>query len=361
MRIENDLKLDFKDVLFRPKRSKLKSRSEVNLERTFTFVNSKQTWTGVPILAANMDTVGTFEMAAAFAEFKLLVCIHKHYTIEEWTEWVEKNPSLLEYVALSSGTSDLDFEKANTILNSCKGIKFVCLDVANGYSEHFVSHVRRVREKHPNITIIAGNVVTGEMVEELVLSGADIVKVGIGPGSVCTTRKQTGVGYPQLSAVIECADAAHGLGGHVISDGGCTCPGDFAKAFGGGADFVMAGGMFASHDESGGDLIEEDGKFFKRFYGMSSSVAMKKHAGGVANYRSSEGKAITLPYRGPIKNTIQDILGGIRSTCTYVGAYTLKELPKRTTFIRVTQQINNVFGTKDESKEDQAPAKKQKV
>lgn len=178
---------------------------------------------------------------------------------------------------------------------------------------------------------------------------------------MCTTRKQTGVGYPQLSAVIECADAAHGLGGHVISDGGCTCPGDFSKAFGGGADFVMAGGMFASHDESGGDLIEENGKFFKRFYGMSSSVAMKKHAGGVANYRSSEGKAITLPYRGPIKNTIQDILGGIRSTCTYVGAYTLKELPKRTTFIRVTQQINNVFGTKDESKEDQAPAKKQKV
>lgn len=214
----------------------------------------------------------------------------------------------------------------------------------------FVAHVRRTREAFPDKTIIAGNVVTGEMVEELILSGADIVKVGIGPGSVCTTRKQTGVGYPQLSAVLECADAAHGLNGHVISDGGCTVPGDFSKAFGAGADFVMAGGVFASHSESGGELVEIEGKLFKQFYGMSSSVAMNKHAGGVAEYRSSEGKAVILPYKGPIKNTIQDILGGIRSSCTYVGASQLRELPKRTTFIRVTQQINEVFGSKDESK-----------
>lgn len=183
-----------------------------------------------------------------------------------------------------------------------------------------MAHVRRTRAAHPTKTLIAGNVVTGEMVEELVLSGADIVKIGIGPGSVCTTRKQTGVGYPQLSAILECADAAHGLGGHVISDGGCVVPGDFSKAFGGGADFVMAGGMFASHAESGGELIEIDGKWFKQFYGMSSSVAMKKHSGGVAEYRSSEGKAVILPYKGAIKDTVNDILGGIRSTCTYVGA-----------------------------------------
>lgn len=176
------------------------------------------------------------------------------------------------------------------------------------------------------------------------------MKIGIGPGSVCTTRKQTGVGYPQLSAVLECADAAHGLGGHVISDGGCTCPGDFSKAFGAGSDFIMAGGMFASHYESGGELIEIEGKLYKQFYGMSSGVAMTKHSGGVAEYRSSEGKAVTLPYRGYIKDTIMDILGGIRSTCTYVGASSLKELPKRTTFIRVSQQLNEVFGSKDEGK-----------
>ncbi len=216
--------------------------------------------------------------------------------------------------------------------------------------QNFVNHVRKTREAHPTKTIIAGNVVTGEMVEELILSGADCVKIGIGPGSVCTTRKQTGVGYPQLSAVLECADSAHGLNGHVISDGGCTCPGDFAKSFGAGADFVMAGGMFASHYESGGEIIEVNGKLFKQFYGMSSAVAMTKHAGGVAEYRSSEGKAVTLPYRGMIADTINDILGGIRSTCTYVGAGQLKELSKRTTFIRVSQQINEVFGSRDEGK-----------
>jgi len=360
MRIESDIKLDFKDVLFRPKRSELKSRSEVELSRDFLFRNSRREWNGVPIMAANMDTVGTFEMAAEFAKQKMFVCIHKHYTVEEWVSWATGHKDILKYVAVSSGTSDADFEKTCEIVKQVgEELAFLCLDVANGYSEHFVKHVRRVRAALPGITIIAGNVVTGEMTEELILSGADIVKVGIGPGSVCTTRKQTGVGYPQLSAVIECADAAHGLGGHVISDGGCTCPGDFSKAFGGGADFVMAGGMFAAHEESAGELVEIDGKYFKKFYGMSSAVAMKKHVGGVANYRSSEGKAVTLPFKGPIEGTILDILGGIRSTCTYVGAHTLKELPKRTTFVRVTQQINNVFGTTDDSKKSgEAPAAK---
>lgn len=248
---------------------------------------------------------------------------------------------------MSCGTSDDEFEKIKSILGVVD-VPFICIDVANGYSEHFVHHLRRTREAFPDKIIIAGNVVTGEMTEELVLSGADIVKVGIGPGSVCTTRKKTGVGYPQLSAVLECADAAHGLGGHIISDGGCTCPGDISKAFGASADFVMAGGMFAAHDESGGDVIERDGKLYKQFYGMSSSVAMKRHSGGVAEYRASEGKAVTLPYRGPVSDTVSDILGGLRSACTYVGASKLKDLPKRTTFIRVTQQINEVFGSRDE-------------
>jgi GMP reductase len=348
-RIEDDVKLDFKDVLIRPKRSTLKSRSQVNLERTYKFKHSGVEWTGTPIMAANMDTVGTFEIAIAFAEQKLFTCIHKHYSIDEWVDFAAKHADVLPYIAASSGTSDADFNKLKAIFAKVS-VNFICLDVANGYSEHFVDHVKRTREAFPKATLIAGNVVTGEMTEQLILSGADIVKIGIGPGSVCTTRKQTGVGYPQLSAVMECADAAHGLGGHVISDGGCTCPGDFSKAFGGGADFVMAGGMFASHYESGGELIEVDGKLFKQFYGMSSSVAMNKHSGGVAEYRSSEGKCVTLPYKGYIRDTVNDILGGVRSSCTYVGASTLRELPKRTTFIRVTQQINNVFGTTDESK-----------
>ncbi|GFO25415.1 gmp reductase [Plakobranchus ocellatus] len=341
--IDNDIKLDFKDVLVRPKRSTLRSRADVDLTRSFQFRNSGKTYTGIPVIAANMDTVGTFEMAKLLAKHLMFTTIHKHYSLEEWKEFAAGNKATLEHVAASSGISSGDLEKLSAILEAIPEIKFICIDVANGYSEHFVQFVRDVRKKYPEHTILAGNVVTGEMVEELLLSGADIIKVGIGPGSVCTTRKKAGVGYPQLSAVLECADAAHGLGGHIISDGGCTCPGDVSKAFGAGADFVMLGGMLAGHDESGGETIEKNGKKLKLFYGMSSATAMKKHAGGVAEYRASEGKTVTIPYRGPVEQTVQDILGGVRSTCTYVGASKLKELSRRTTFIRVTQQLNEIF------------------
>nr|KAF6392082.1 guanosine monophosphate reductase 2 [Pipistrellus kuhlii] len=315
--IDNDVKLDFKDVLLRPKRSTLKSRSEVDLTRSFSFRNSKQMYTGIPIIAANMDTVGTFEMAKVLSKFSLFTAVHKHYSLEQWKEFASQNPDCLEHLAASSGTGSSDFEQLEQILEAIPQMKYICLD--------------------------AGNVVTGEMVEELILSGADIIKVGIGPGSVCTTRKKTGVGYPQLSAVMECADAAHGLKGHIISDGGCSSPGDVAKAFGAGADFVMLGGMLAGHSESGGELVERNGKKYKLFYGMSSDTAMKKYAGGVAEYRASEGKTVEVPFKGDVEQTIRDILGGIRSTCTYVGAAKLKELSRRTTFIRVTQQVNPAF------------------
>lgn len=344
MRIENEIKLGFKDVMIRPKRSTLKSRSQVSLSRNFTFVNSKKKWTGVPIIAANMDTVGTFEMAEALTKDQIMTAVHKHYSPQEWTAFLNNQPdSIYEYIALSTGTGKADEEKIKQIIDQHPKIQFLCIDVANGYSEHFVEFVKNARKNFPSQTIIAGNVVTGEMVEELILAGADIIKVGIGPGSVCTTRIKTGVGYPQLSAIIECADAAHGLGGHIISDGGCKIPGDVAKAFGGGADFVMLGGMFAGHDESGGEIIEENGKKFRLFYGMSSQTAMDKHAGGVAEYRASEGKTVKVPYKGPVAETVKDILGGVRSTCTYVGASELRELSKRTTFIRVQEQENQVF------------------
>lgn len=344
MRIEYDIKLGFKDVMFRPKRSTLQSRSQVKLDREFVFRNSKKKWSGIPIIAANMDTVGTFEMAIALAEQKIITAIHKHYNLDDWNHFLEGKPdSFYEYIALSTGTGSADAEKIEILLKQHPKIQFLCIDVANGYSEHFVDFVKKARELYPDKTIIAGNVVTGEMVEELLLAGADIIKVGIGPGSVCTTRVKTGVGYPQLSAIIECADAAHGLGGHIIGDGGCKVPGDVAKAFGGGADFVMLGGMLAGHDESGGELIEENGKNFKLFYGMSSKTAMDKHSGGVAEYRASEGKTVQVPYKGHVVDTIQDILGGVRSTCTYVGASQLKELTNRTTFIRVQEQENQIF------------------
>lgn len=347
MYIEQDIKLGFKDVMIRPKRSTLKSRSQVNLEREFTFKHSNISWNGIPIMAANMDTVGTFAMAKALAKKQLFTTIHKHYSLEDWQNFTASTSAAIQdYVAISTGTSPKDAEKLATILQQHPQYKFICIDVANGYSEHFVEFVKRTREQYPDKVIMAGNVVTGEMVEELILSGADMVKVGIGPGSVCTTRVKTGVGYPQLSAIIECADAAHGLGGQIISDGGCAIPGDVAKAFGAGADFVMLGGMFAGHDESGGQIIERNGKHYKQFYGMSSQTAMEKHVGGVANYRASEGKTVEVPYKGEVETTLQDILGGLRSACTYVGAQRLKELTKRTTFIRVAEQENRVY-TKD--------------
>lgn len=345
MRIEQDLKLGFKDVLFRPKRSTLKSRSQVELTRDFTFKHSGRQWSGVPIIAANMDSVGSFEMVKSLSKHNVMTAVHKHYTVEQWADFIAKNEaSVLNNAMVSTGTSDADFQKTKDIMAMTDDLIFICIDIANGYSEHLVEYVEKVRAEFPDKVISAGNVVTGDMVEELILAGADIVKVGIGPGSVCTTRVKTGVGYPQLSAIIECADAAHGLGGRIIGDGGCSCAGDVAKAFGGGADFVMLGGMLAAHDESGGELIEQDGKTFMKFYGMSSQSAMDKHSGGVAKYRAAEGKTVLLPYRGPVENTIQDIMGGVRSTCTYVGAAQLKELTKRTTFIRVQEQENNVFG-----------------
>jgi len=367
LRIEQDIKLDYKDVLIRPKRSTLQSRKQVRLERKFEYRNSKETYEGIPIMASNMDGVGTFEMADKLAEGNMFTCLVKTFSVEQLVEYFNSDiPERTENVAMSIGTSDADFLKLVDVQAKVKSnLKYVCMDIANGYSDHFAARVRKVRDQFPDLVIIAGNVVTGEMTEELILNGADIVKVGIGPGSVCTTRIQTGVGYPQLSAVIECADAAHGLGGHIIADGGCTCPGDVAKAFAAGADFVMLGGMLAGHNEGGGEvitkyyqtneLIREDvgdqtketrhveQKQFVQFYGMSSESANDKHFGGLKNYRSSEGRTVLVPYRGEVAKTVQEILGGVRSTCTYAGALKLKQLAKCTTFVRCTQTHNSVY------------------
>jgi len=369
MRIESEIKLDYKDVLIRPKRSTLRSRRQVNLEREYTFRNytfehqdliTDIHYIGVPVIAANMDGVGTFEMADALAEQGMFTCLVKTYTVQELVNFFDTDDyNRTSHVAMSIGITDADHDKFRAVYEQADGnLKYVCIDVANGYSQRFVEFVREFRTLYPHIVIIAGNVVTGEMTEELILAGADIVKVGIGPGSVCTTRIQTGVGYPQLSAVIECADAAHGLGGHIIADGGCTCPGDVAKAFAAGADFVMLGGMLAGHDEGGGEVVNrwytkeytlQDGKpiveikQFVSFYGMSSTAANDKHFGGLKEYRSSEGREVLVPYRGAVGHTVQNILGGLRSTCTYCGAIKLKHLSKCTTFVRCTQTHNTVY------------------
>lgn len=359
MNIEQDLKLDYSGVLLRPKRSTLSSRKQVRLERTHTFRNSRKSFERIPIMAANMDGVGTFDMADTLGELGLFTCLVKTYSINQLVCFFVDEPERAEHTAYSMGITDDDAAKFRAVYAGAPMIKYVCVDVANGYSERFLNTVAELRQEYPEVTIIAGNVVTADQTQELILRGADIVKVGIGPGSVCTTRIKTGVGYPQLSAVIECADAAHGLDGHVIADGGCVSSGDVAKAFAGGADFVMLGGMLAGHDEGGGEVITKryktqemmydginhvfDEKQFVQFYGMSSDAANTKHFGGLKDYRSSEGREVLVPYRGAIANTVQDILGGIRSSCTYVGAAKLKHLPKCATFIRCADTHNRVY------------------
>ncbi len=343
MRIEEEIKLDYSDVLFRPKRSTLKSRKDVDLNRKYTFKHSRSSWKGIPIIASNMDGVGEIDVAKKLSSHKLMTALTKQHDINQIGTIYKRNV-LFDSIALSCGTSKDSYNRLNSILKKYPKFKFICIDVANGYSENFSNFVSEVRKKYPKKTIIAGNVVTADMTQELVLSGADIVKVGIGPGSVCTTRIQTGVGYPQLSAVMECADAAHGLGAHIIADGGCTCPGDVAKGFGAGADFVMLGGMLAGHKEGGGDIIQENGTKFIEFYGSSSEEANEKHYGGLANYRSSEGKKVKIQMKNSLDSTIRDILGGVRSSCTYVGASSLKQLSKCTTFVRVNNQYNDTFG-----------------
>jgi IMP dehydrogenase/GMP reductase len=479
MRIDLDIKLDFSDVLLVPKRSELSSRNEVNIEREIRFKHSPYVWRGVPIIVSNMDTTGTIEMAKALQEYKIITCLHKYYSADDIPD--DLNP---DYFMVSTGITDSDLERLDSIMTK-KKINFICVDVANGYSINFQNKVKKIKEKYPDKVIVAGNVVTKELTEELIMHcGVDIVKIGIGSGclkkdtkvtmsdytrkeikdiqvgdkvinmhgtpvnvtavlnqgmkntvklthyinkteiqeiictpdhrfwvfnkkthsfewcelenmtkdmrlscavgiyidddtytitdngleevfditvdcethsfmandlivhnSVCTTRLQTGVGYPQFSAVLECADAAHGLNGHIISDGGIQNVGDFSKAFGGGADFVMCGSMFAGHTESGGELIEEGEKKYKVFYGMSSANAMNKYHGGVAQYRSAEGKCVKLPYKGDVSGTILNILGGIRSTMTYIGAHNIKDIPKCSSFIRVNNIVNKIYSS----------------
>ena len=328
MRIEEDIKLDFSDVLIKPKRSTLVSRKYAWLARQFKFKYSSHTWEGIPIIAANMDHTGTYDMRASLVKHAMLTALCKFVPFEE-------KDNLIQTIGLDEDIKNL------------KPSKWVCLDVANGYTERFNDYVSTLRnsDEFDDSIIIAGNVCTPEATEQIILAGADIVKIGIGPGSVCTTRKMTGVGYPQLSATIECADAAHGLGGHIITDGGCTVAGDLAKSFGAGAAFVMLGGMLAGHDECLGDTEDlEEGPSVMKFYGMSSEEAQKEYYGDKKDYRASEGKVVYVRYKGPVKKTIEEILGGLRSACTYAGAKSLKDLPKCTTFVRVNRQLNNVYG-----------------
>ncbi len=346
MKIESGTYFDFRDVLIRPKRSNLSSRSEVDLTKTITFLHSRRTWTGVPILASNMDTTGTFEMYDALSRHQMITVFHKHYGLDDYLTRLDSLDR--NYYSLSTGIGEADWNRTKLLLDRLQPY-FLTIDIANGYCERFVDFCKMVRQEYPNLTIFAGNVATGDMVQELLLSAkVDVVKCGIGSGSVCSTRLKTGVGIPQLSVCIECSEVANGLSGHMISDGGCVLPGDLSKAFGAGAHFVMLGGVLSGHHESGGELVTEaDGTKYKLFYGMSSQHAQDKYNGGLQKYRSSEGKVRKIKYRGKVDDTMLDIMGGMRSTGTYIGAKRLKDFPKCCTFLQVNQQVNTVFDRSD--------------
>lgn len=338
-RLINDPKLDFKDVLIVPKRSSLVSRSEVILDKTYVFKHSNLSWSGIPIVCSNMDNLGTMLMADTLANERLITALVKHYSLDELVSYFNTTKNL-DYVSYSLGISEDDLNKFNEFKKRSV-VKLITIDVANFYTETAIDFLKRFRDENPNLIIMAGNIATPEMAEQLLLSGADIIKGGLGSGAVCETRKKTGVGYPQLSLCLEVADAIHGLGGLFMSDGGITCPGDMCKAFGAGSDFVMIGSQFAGTDEGGGKIeIDSNGNSNTIFYGMSSETAQEAHGSSLKEYRASEGRTIKIPYRGSIKPILQDYLGGLRSCLTYTGSKTLKELPKRTTFIRVTEQIN---------------------
>lgn len=355
MRIEEEVKLDYSDVLLRPKRSTLTSRKDVDLEREFTFYHSKKTWRGVPIIAANMATCGTFAMAKILSQHKMITAFHKFYKIQDYQKFFQ-NFSNPDYIVYTLGIRDEDISQLKEMIttNLLSNFSFICIDVPNGYLERFLEAIKLVRKLCPDHIIIAGNVVTNEMTEEIILSGADIVKVGIGPGSACTTRRMTGVGYPQLSAVIECADAAHGISnnrggcGLVIADGGQQYPSCIAKAFCAGADFNLAGSLFSGFDESAGEMIEKDGKKYKEYFGSSSNKALWEFYGNKSAHRAAEGRYVLMPYKGSIGGFIQDLFGSLRSTGTYIGARKLKEFSKRATFIKVNTQLTSYLENYDQ-------------
>ena len=387
--IVEEIQLDYCDVMIKPKRSTLNSRSEPDIYRQYrfkypnSFLYEQNTIYGNGLMVANMATTGTFAMAEVMAKNLMFTCLHKHYTFEELKEFLEKHKDIivderydgkdlmfLDYVFVSTGIKDGDYEKICKVLDLgyCKNL---CIDIANGYIPKLLDFVKKIRKQYPRLVIMVGNVVTGDMVQDLILNGADIVKIGIGPGANCTTRKETGCGRPQLSAVIECAEAAHAVDGMICADGGITCVGDINKAYGAGADFVMVGSLVAGSDEAEGDIWEkmyrtneyewEDAnagndlnyvlpdpirpiyevKKFKLAYGMSSKFAQDKHWNGMAKYRTSEGIVTLKPYTGPVQDTIDEYLGGLRSCMTYISARRLKDIPKCCTFYRANRILNN--------------------
>ena len=368
MNILDNTELDFSDVLIKPRRSTIASRKDADIVREYKFKWCPKVIKGTGIMQANMGTIGNFEVSRQMLKDGLFACLHKHHPVDSLIEFYSSlTDDEFDRTFLAIGLKDTGLIKLRVLYDKFQKVPPVRFDVPNGYIPQVKEQVIKIRQEFPDVLLGVGNVVTGDITEDLILSGADIVWVGIGGGSGCLTRKQTGVGRPQLSAVVECADAAHQVGGMICSDGGITCPGDICKAFGAGADFIMIGGLYAGTDEAEGEIITktyktneveilDEGttgeyispellttKKFKRFYGMSSTYAQEKFGKGKPSYRASEGRVTLVPYSGSVKDVNEEFLGGLRSCMTYIGAKRLKDIPKCCTFYRVHNQLNQIY------------------
>ena len=361
--ILSEVYLDYSDILIRPKMGiNLNSRKDVNLQRLFKFKHG-QTRTGLGVFNANMATVGNFVIAKKLLLKGMFATIHKHYTMDEIGGFItsarqENIPLDNLFITIGLKNIDDEIQKLKDLESKYdwKSPRNICIDAPNFYIQKALDVLSRVRADFPDAVIMAGNIASGDICLKL-LDYADIIKCGIGSGSACLTRKQTGCGTPMVSLILECADIAHSVGGHICADGGIVDVGDICKALCLNADFVMAGGMFAGTDEAEGDVIEKhyetseiiDGKpviqtkYFKQYYGMSSEYANNKFAGGMGNYKTSEGRELLIPYTGALDKILQDITGGIASCCTYIGATSVKHLSKCATIIQVHNQLNKVF------------------
>jgi GMP reductase len=374
MIINNETKLDFSDVLIVPQRSTLNSRSEILLERTFHFYHSPRIWKGIPIICANMSFC-SFDMAKELANHKMIACLHKYHSLDELSNYFNSNPQNINYTFVSIGYKKSDLNHLLELKNKINIQPNICIDVPNGHMDAFVKYCKKVRENFPESIIIAGNVTNTSSTQELIIyGGVDIVKIGIGGGSACTTRFLTGCGVPQLSCCLENSYIAHGLQngekklGLVCSDGGHKTVGDVCKALCAGSDFVMLGGYFAGTESCNGEwtfehkaYLNKDNKYKdinwwqpnspgyeteKRktkftYYGMSTHHSQQLYEDNIKHYRASEGTKITVEYKGTVDRVIQELLGGIRSCCCYIGADTIKNMNKCAEFCRVSKIHNN--------------------
>ena len=333
--------LDFRHCLIVPTRtSTIRSRSQVKTQTLVHFEKSHQDWIGTPIWTSNMDSTGTIAMYDKIHKYGLVTCFDKNIN----KDLLENDYDLdRERYSVSTGINIKDIEIIRKVIEKYNP-KFLCVDVANGYMEKFISTVAYLKTCYPDVIIVAGNVVTPEVIPTIGEAGADIIKLGIGSGSVCTTRIKTGIGCPQLSAILNCHETAHNCGIKIMSDGGIQNPGDICKAYAAGADFVMVGGLLAGHADTTENVVESNGQKFAEFYGMSSKEANNKYSGGMKHYKAAEGKKVLIPLKDEsITDTIEDILGGVRSCCSYLGAFNPSQIYERSNLIKVEQQVNDKF------------------